>query len=344
MKEFQDRHDELTNTQQVAQLKQSEFQAVSVARHNQLVGYQKIAQLKYIESQKASEALYSQLQDKHNELVDTQQVAQLKQSELQKESETTKQKYQVEKDAVLELSSKLQTLTVKSTARMIELEEMLRIAGVTSDTDLKFVTAHMRSNKRRRTNLMVQIKEMEQTGVDLEEELLQQREGEPGSFTSMPHRFVALREVNEYTNGKDDKIVHALIKFTIEAIGENLNRYSRTNGSPRAVILGAITRMIEQQCQDNPKNLLASNVSITNHIFGNIKRVHHLKYGTHCDLGQLYRIVRQANQWFHERGLNEEFQLAQQKDLERILGINRAVVPTFTRYNPADIRKYYSRS
>ena len=56
----------------------------------------------------------------------------------------------------------------------------------------------------------------------------------------MPTRFIALRGANEATNGLDHRIAHTLIKECLPAIGEDLMKFQRVSGAPRAHLVGAV--------------------------------------------------------------------------------------------------------
>jgi hypothetical protein len=131
----------------------------------------------------------------------------------------------------------------------------------------------------------------------------------------MPTRFIALRNVNEATNGKDHKIVHALIKGCLADIGENLMKYCRANRPSRAQLMGCFSAIIEEQACDNTRNRMTSNVGIVNMLCANLERVHNLQYATHMTLGSLYRHVYYVNRWFRDRCMSSEFQLVQENDL-----------------------------
>jgi hypothetical protein len=46
-----------------------------------------------------------------------------------------------------------------------------------------------------------------------------------------------------------------------------------------------------------------------------------LRYSTHATLLDIHGLARQANTWFMAHGLHLEFQLVEQADLEKILGL-----------------------
>ena len=102
---------------------------------------------------------------------------------------------------------------------------------------------------------------MNSKGQALEASLLQQNEeedddsdNEQPSASSMPQRFVALTNVNDQTNGRNHKIVHHLIKDTIEAMAENLMKYKLQRSMERSELVGAIKSIIGQTAIDDPKN------------------------------------------------------------------------------------------
>jgi hypothetical protein len=165
--------------------------------------------------------------------------------------------------------------------------------------------------------------------------------GEQPSCNSMPARFIALRGVNEATNGREHKIAHALVKDCLAAMGENLMKFQRANGVPRARLVGCITAILDEQAMDNPKNPLTSNVFLVNLLCANLKRVHGLKHATHLTLGALYGHVRRANRWFEDRRSSAEFQLVQESDLAVLLGYEGHTRPNVARYDQCDIRLHF---
>ena len=165
--------------------------------------------------------------------------------------------------------------------------------------------------------------------------------GEQPACNSMPARFIALRGVNEATNGLDHKIVHALIKECLAAIGENLMKFQRATGASRARLVGCISAILDEQAEDNANNPLTSNVFIANLLCANLKRVHGLQHATHLTLGALYTHVRRANRWFADRLLSPEFQLVQANDLAVVLGYEHHERPRLVKYNPCDIRVHF---
>jgi hypothetical protein len=157
----------------------------------------------------------------------------------------------------------------------------------------------------------------------------------------MPARFIALRGVNEATNGLDNKIVHALIKECLAAIGENLMKYKRAHAASRSRLLGCISAIIDDQAEDNAKNPLTSNVFLVNLLCANIKRVHGLQHATHLTLGALYTHVRRVNRWFTDHLMCAEFQLVQADDLAVLLGYDNHEQPRLLKYNPCDMRVHF---
>jgi len=158
---------------------------------------------------------------------------------------------------------------------------------------------------------------------------------------SMPTRFLALRGVQEATNGKEHPIVHALIKACLADIGENLMKYHRSNFPTRAQLLGCLTAILDEQALDNVANKLTSNVCLVNLLCANLKRVYGLRYATHLTLGAMYKHVRCANRWFRDRRLASEFQLVQEQDLAILLNYEGQTMPRVVKYSPTDIRLHF---
>ena len=159
----------------------------------------------------------------------------------------------------------------------------------------------------------------------------------------MPTRFIAMKGVNAATDGLGHKVAHSLIKSTLASFGENIMKYKWAYGMTRAQLLECISAIIDEQALDNPKNRLASNVSITNALCANIKRIHRLQYATHLTLGTLYRYVRRTNRWFEDHRMSAEYQLVQASDLANVLGYKRTGrIPLVAKFNPIDIRLHFA--
>jgi hypothetical protein len=176
---------------------------------------------------------------------------------------------------------------------------------------------------------------------------LLQRQSGTGPSSSMPSRFVALKRLSPASNGRDDPLVHALVKDTLAAIGENLNRFRKASAPTRAVLLEAVTAVVGQQCDDHPDRhgqplVLSSNVCLTNFLCRTIKQILGLKHATYCTAGQLYGYACRANEWFASRGLSGEYQLVQEADLATALRLQGRVGHAVPRLNRVDIRRHFA--
>ena len=118
-------------------------------------------------------------------------------------------------------------------------------------------------------------------------------------------------------------------------------KYVTTQRPSRPLLLGAVAAILNEVPKDDPRNKMCSNVFITNFLCGNIKRILDLKHATYMTVGQLYRYVQRFNTWACQQHMNQEFQLVQQQDLERVLGYKKKKVPVFPVYNPCDIRQFF---
>jgi hypothetical protein len=175
---------------------------------------------------------------------------------------------------------------------------------------------------------------------------LLQRQSDTGPSSSMPSRFVALKRLDFNSNGHDDPLVHALVKDTLAAIGENLNRFRKATAPTRAVLLEAVTAVVGQQCDDRPDRhgqplVLSSNVCLTNFLCRTVKQVLGLKHATYCTAGQLYGYACRTNEWFASRGLGGEYQLVQELDLATALRLQQRVGHVVPRLNRVDIRRHF---
>lgn len=232
----------------------------------------------------------------------------------------------------------------KSSAEISRLTAQLAALGVDSQQRTNRLTCEVR--KRRRMCKLVRLNDEANEKI-LATHLLQTADesvegpGEAPGCNSMPARFIALRGVNEATNGLDNKIVHALIKECLAAIGENLMKYKRAHAASRSRLLGCISAIIDDQAEDNAKNPLTSNVFLVNLLCANIKRVHGLQHATHLTLGALYTHVRRVNRWFTDHLMCAEFQLVQADDLAVLLGYDNHEQPRLLKYNPCDMRVHF---
>jgi len=287
-------------------------------------------------------------------------------AEMTEDLETTLARLNLSEQAAMEYKladakkqAKLQKflqMTVDQDARIEELQAKLAAANANVDSDLTKLTVEVRI-KRRKLNAMQKI---ERKNADQNEEMVQRHlfqvntsyesedteedvEGpsEQRGCNSMPARFIALKGVNEATNGKDHKIVHALVKETLGAIGENLMKYKRCMGLSKTQLMEAIATIMNDYAQDQRSNPMSSNVFITNMLCGNIKRVLELEYATYMSLGQLYGFVRRSNRFFEQSKMSPEFQLVQQGDLEKLLGYEAGHMPKLARYSPLDMRNFF---
>lgn len=164
---------------------------------------------------------------------------------------------------------------------------------------------------------------------------------------SMPERFLALLHhgVTVATNGRDNKVVHALIKRTVEAIGENLAKYRRVMSAGKGMLIQACCLIISAKLACDTKNKLNNNVSITNFICGNFKRIHQLKYAHHMSLLQIYELVVRSNNFFRLMQMPMEYQMIAQLDLQAILGVNpaaNALEGPLPLLHPVDIRNHFA--
>jgi hypothetical protein len=243
------------------------------------------------------------------------------------------------KDELDKVNQELTKKTSQNSKMIDDLVNKLQLLGVSEETDVSYLLVQQQRKRRRRQFDREQLKVMSKAGNLLQETLLQ-RESETGVH-SMPARFLALRNINESTNGKKDKIAHALIKDTLACMGENLMKYVTTQRPSRPILLGAVAAILNEVPKDDSRNRMNSNVFITNFLCGNIKRILNLKHATYMTVGQLYWYVYRFNKWAFERQMNQDFRLVQQEDLERVLGYEKKKVPVFPVYNPCDIRQFF---
>jgi len=201
------------------------------------------------------------------------------------------------------------------------------------------------SRKRKRDeSFCKEVAAMNLAGLKQQRYLMQMDETDSAP-TSMGARFIALKQVNEATNGLEHKVGHALIKDTLSCVGENLMKLHRIQELPRGKLLRIVTYILDDQCMDDQNNPLSSNVFLTNFLCGNIKRVLRLKHATHMTLGQLYHYVARYNEWFKKNKMSDEFQLIQQHDLRQLLEYeedNDSESTKCPRFSPVDIRNYFT--
>jgi hypothetical protein len=177
---------------------------------------------------------------------------------------------------------------------------------------------------------------------------LLQRQSDGSPLSSMPSRFVAAKGLTAASNGGDDPLVHALIKDTLAAIGENLNKWRKATAPSRSDLLGAVTAIVGQQCDDQPDRnghqlVLSSNVCLTNFLCRTVKQVLGLKHATYCNAGQLYGYVCRANWWFASQGLDQEYQLVQEADMAMALSLPRRLLGhPVARVSCVDIRRHFA--
>uniref|UniRef100_A0A6C0BP40 Uncharacterized protein n=1 Tax=viral metagenome TaxID=1070528 RepID=A0A6C0BP40_9ZZZZ len=213
-----------------------------------------------------------------------------------------------------------------------DMRAKLDILGVTPDMDVKLL--QQRQNKRKRYALS--LANAYDAALDLEADIMQQDDS-----SSMPTRYLALRNANAASNGGDNKLIKQLNKDTFYAMGENLSQYVRIHGMSRRQLLRVIGRIIDDEPEDIPGCTIKNNIGIFGLICGNVKRVLGLPYATHASLGHVYQYCADYNHWVKRRELPERYRLIQQFDLARKLGINGSEIPRLPRFARSDIRQYF---
>jgi hypothetical protein len=141
---------------------------------------------------------------------------------------------------------------------------------------------------------------------------------------SKPVRYVALRNVCDGSNGEENRLIRDLNRNTFDSLGQNLTKYALAHQPSRTQKMQLIRYILDLDEFDADRERTPySSVSWRCLLYKQFKLKHHLQYSTNATLRTMHGLTRRANTWFAERGLSLEFHLTEQRDLERILGLEQ---------------------
>ena len=93
------------------------------------------------------------------------------------------------------------------------------------------------------------------------------------------------------------------------------------NNPTRAQKMSALVHILEYDFDADRERTPYGSVSWRCILYKIFKTKFALRYSTHATLWDIHGLARQANTWFMAHGLRLEFQLVEQADLEKILGL-----------------------
>jgi hypothetical protein len=230
-------------------------------------------------------------------------------------------------DMVAQLNVSIQTLTAKVNNLKSENRELTVVTRATSK-QLDEAHAILQMFVGQIEDQFAQLAQMnERAGIlraryiQLRETLLQAKpDGMKWLSTTNPSRFIALRNVNSHTNGRDNYMVHGLIKQVWADIGNILNIINRSDEiiTDRKFFLRAISHTVGKRCSNIKGLSLSNNIGFTNLLCYAIKNGFGVENSTHLELAQVYCIVCRFNSWLNRHG-QEQYGLIQESDLKHLL-------------------------
>ena len=143
---------------------------------------------------------------------------------------------------------------------------------------------------------------------------------------SKPVRYRALRNVNDYSNGEENRLIRDLNRNTFDSLGQNLTKYSMSHHPSRAQKMKLLCFIMDigvEEFDIDRERTPYSSVSWRCLVYKTFKRKYHLQYSTYTNLRTIHGLTRRANTYFAERGLSLEFHLTEQRDLEVLLGLEQ---------------------
>jgi hypothetical protein len=144
---------------------------------------------------------------------------------------------------------------------------------------------------------------------------------QPG-LGSKPTRYVALKNVTGRSCGREDRLIRDLNRDTFDSIGQNCTRWSIEQEPSRRQKFAAVAYLLDCTFESDNYRTPFSSVGWRCLLYSVFKTKHALKYSTWATLQNMLHMSARCNAWFSGRSFSLDFQLTQQKDLERALGLS----------------------
>ena len=138
---------------------------------------------------------------------------------------------------------------------------------------------------------------------------------------SKPARYVALKNVHARSCGRDDRLIRDLNRDTFDSLGQNLTRWSMSHKPSRQQKFASVTSILDYEFDSDSYRTPFSSVTWRCLLYGVFKTKFELQYSTWATLLDMLHLSARSNTWFSGRSFALDFQLMQQRDLERALGL-----------------------
>ena len=138
---------------------------------------------------------------------------------------------------------------------------------------------------------------------------------------SKPARYVALKNVHAGSCGREDRLIRDLNRDTFDSLGQNLTRWSMSHKPSRQQKFAAVTSILDYEFDSDSYRTPFSSVTWRCLLYGVFKTKFELQYSTWATLLDMLHLSARSNTWFSGRSFALDFQLMQQRDLERALGL-----------------------
>jgi hypothetical protein len=139
---------------------------------------------------------------------------------------------------------------------------------------------------------------------------------------SKPTRYVALKNVTGRSCGREDRLLCDLNRDTFDSLGQNFTRWSLQHKPSRQQKFAALSFILDYDFDPDTYRTPFSSVTWRCLVYGVFKTKHTLRYSTWASLLDMLHLSARSNAWFTGRSFSLDFQLTQQKDLERVLGLS----------------------
>ena len=139
---------------------------------------------------------------------------------------------------------------------------------------------------------------------------------------SKPTRYIALKNVTGRSCGRKDRLLRDLNRDTFDSVGQNFTRWSLACEPSRRQKFSALASIVDCTVDSDRYRTPFSSVSWRCLVYSVFKTKYALEYSTWATLQDMLYLSARSNAWFSGRSFSLDFQLTQQKDLERVLGLS----------------------
>jgi hypothetical protein len=117
-------------------------------------------------------------------------------------------------------------------------------------------------------------------------------------------------------------LIRDLNRDTFDSLGQNFTRWSRKQEPTRQQKFAAVSYILDYQFDADIYRTPFSSVAWRCVVYSVFKTKNHLKYSTWATLLDMLHLTARSNAWFTGREFSLDYQLTQQKDIERALGLS----------------------